>query len=405
MEAWNRNYRKGLYIAICVILIPFLIYAHLLIDPSITTISFFSFNYQHSSFETQTFLWILSNSLVPFLLLIIMFFTTYPKWKYGLLLLIFLYFLNMATIVDIFPDYLQALLSLKGFLIGLPLIIFIIFRDKRNSKSAEEININHTELETIKLGLDNSFKKFMNSILSTKGAKFNLSSYHYLRKIIYLKIALREKYSHSLTRLTLEKRKTVFLFDAAVILLFVVIILLWFLPYQISDHQKSIEFMGLFINDHGFNDVSIFIWFVTRKLIVIIFLSLWFITCPFWWRYAILSPLIIYSYQFWEAFQNVSSLDAYSNIKILPLVLLNVLLVLLISKRIMYKAKFLTLYESILGEIEEILEQLKGEYPTEVAKTISEIKSNRKTHSEAAYRKQLKSLERELSARLDLKEG
>ncbi len=79
---------------------------------------------------------------------------------------------------------------------------------------------------------------------------------------------------------------------------------------------------GFTIEKNGFIDLRAFTWFILHKFIVILFSPIWFITSEHWWKYAILSPLIFFSYQFWEAFQDVSQLDAIGNIKVFPLVLL-----------------------------------------------------------------------------------
>ncbi|MBT8264009.1 MAG: hypothetical protein KJN75_01600, partial [Muriicola sp.] len=136
---------------------------------------------------------------------------------------------------------------------------------------------------------------------------------------------------------------------------------LWFIDSQIPRGILEIEFLGTKITNNGFNDVNIFIWFVSRKLIVVIFLSLWFITCHHWWKYAIISPLLLFTYQFWEAFQNVESLDAIGNAKVFPLVLLSVLLVIITSRLVKYQTSLLEFYESINTEVDQIIEELKHE--------------------------------------------
>jgi len=405
MEAWNEKYRKGLCIAVCIILIPLLNYVHLLFSPVSNSIDLFFIQFEHSSLGIQTVLWALLNSLISFLLLVIMFFSTIPYWKYILLPFIFLYFLNIAVAVEILPDFPGVIFSIEGFLFGLPIILIILLIDKYISTPAKYITISHSLLEHLHSKLNHSIKNFMNKILYTKDARLNLSTYQYLRKILYIKIALQDKYISSLTRLKHKKKKSILLSDAVIVFSFMLILILWYIPYKIPDGIESIEIVGFIIQDHGFKDVSIFLWFVTRKFTVIAILTIWFVTCPFWWRYALFSPLIIYSYQFWEAFQDNTILDSYSNLRVLPLVLINIAVVLLISKMVKSKARFLVMYEDMSEEIEEILEEMKGEYPREVAKVIADLKSKKNDHSHEAYRKQLKALERELSARLNFKKG
>jgi len=82
---------------------------------------------------------------------------------------------------------------------------------------------------------------------------------------------------------------------------------------------------------------------------------LWFVICRHWWKFAILSPIILYSYQFWEATQDVSFLDEASNIKAFPAIFCVVLLLLMISKAIKYRVEILIMYEHLTEEIEDLL--------------------------------------------------
>jgi hypothetical protein len=86
------------------------------------------------------------------------------------------------------------------------------------------------------------------------------------------------------------------------------------------------------IESYGFQTVKIFIWYVSQKLVLAVILIIWFITSPYWWRWAILSPLIFYTYQFWEAFQPESQIESAGTLNVFPLVFATITLVLLISR-------------------------------------------------------------------------
>ncbi len=130
--------------------------------------------------------------------------------------------------------------------------------------------------------------------------------------------------------------------------------LFWFIHYLIP--EKQVWDLGIIqVHNNGFLNVRIFVWFLLQKLIILIPLVLWFITCQHWWKYAILSPIILYSFQFWEATQDVSSLDAAGNIKAFPAIFCVVLLLLMISKAIKYRVEILMMYEHLTEEIEVLL--------------------------------------------------
>ncbi|MGB5229134.1 MAG: hypothetical protein WBN55_12785 [Eudoraea sp.] len=131
--------------------------------------------------------------------------------------------------------------------------------------------------------------------------------------------------------------------------------LLWFTHFLIPKNKQILDFGIIQLSNNGFLNVRTFVWFLLQKLIILIPLVLWFITCQQWWKYAILSPIILYSYQFWEATQDVSLLDAAGNIKAFPAIFCVVLLLFLISKAIKYRVEILIMYDHLAEEIEDLL--------------------------------------------------
>jgi hypothetical protein len=244
----------------------------------------------------------------------------------------------------------------------------------------------------------------VHSILNLKNEKNHLSSYNYLKQLFYLKQSFQDRYSDVLNENRLITGNHFSILNTVMIFsLFLLIYWLWFMPFFVQDGTISFNLLGYKVGSYGFLDASTFFWFVTRKLIIIIFLSLWFITSPHWWRFAILSPLAIYSFQFWEAFQDVSELDALSNLKIFPLVLLNLILTLLISRFVKYRVKLILTYQEISQEMEKIIEELTTESSREITNTLEKIRKAKRKGKK--YREQLKALEKELAAKLDLRNG
>ncbi|GGD38419.1 hypothetical protein GCM10011361_01960 [Muriicola marianensis] len=113
--------------------------------------------------------------------------------------------------------------------------------------------------------------------------------------------------------------------------------------------------------------------------------------------------MIIYSYQFWEAFQDVTELDSVGNLRVFPLVILNVALVITLSRFVKYRSQFMAVYEEISREVDEMLNEMKSKYPQEVGATLERIRKGKK--GKEYRRQQLKALEEEIEARLDLTKG
>ena len=103
-------------------------------------------------------------------------------------------------------------------------------------------------------------------------------------------------------------------------------------------------------------------------------MTLWFLSSQQWWKYAILSPIILYSYQFWEAMQDINTLDAAGNIKAFPAIFCVVLLLIIISKGIKYRVQILIMYEQLTEEIENLFKNTDFKANTVLYKNIKQIK-------------------------------
>jgi hypothetical protein len=117
--------------------------------------------------------------------------------------------------------------------------------------------------------------------------------------------------------------------------------------------------MGFTIENEGFEDVLALLWFLSIKVVVLIPLCIWYVTCQNWWKYAILSPIILYAFQIWEAFQDREALDAYGNIRAFPAVFVVVVVVVSLSIAVQYRSKILDLHDGIKLEIEALLGQME----------------------------------------------
>ncbi|MBT8205084.1 MAG: hypothetical protein KJP14_03450 [Eudoraea sp.] len=178
---------------------------------------------------------------------------------------------------------------------------------------------------------------------------------------------------------------------------------LWFSHYLIPDGVKSYWLGPLKIHSNGFTDASTFLWYSSKKFVMIILLVLWFFSTYNWWRYALLSPIILYMYQFWESFQDINSLDAYGNVKVFPLVFLSVLLVLAFSHVVRLQSRTLDTYEEISIEIDRLIKKLGkersgvGDYRNRYQKILDRLVHSK---SEEAQLAELTRLQQELRGKI-----
>jgi hypothetical protein len=78
--------------------------------------------------------------------------------------------------------------------------------------------------------------------------------------------------------------------------------------YLPSDPEATISLFGLEIDKNGFQDISIYIWFLLGKIVPLYLLVIWFFTCKHWWYHIILIPILMYAFQI---FEGVISEDDY----------------------------------------------------------------------------------------------
>ena len=119
---------------------------------------------------------------------------------------------------------------------------------------------------------------------------------------------------------------------------------------------NSIEIAGFTLTSHGFFDVRSFIYYFNVKFLIISLLSIWFLSTIHWWRYAILSGIILNTHQLWEGFQeDLLLIDEVEYFYSLPYIAVLIAVLVIVSKSIKYYSKIIYLYEGICLEIEQII--------------------------------------------------
>ncbi|MBT8180215.1 MAG: hypothetical protein KJO53_01370, partial [Eudoraea sp.] len=176
----------------------------------------------------------------------------------------------------------------------------------------------------------------------------------------------------------------------------------------IQIHQfvpESLERIDLGITTlkkNGFINITTFIYFFTSKLSVLISLIVWFLSCSYWWKYAIISPIALFTYQSWEVWEDLKSFDAHGNLAVISVVLIIILFVLTLSRFANYKAEVLDLYEYLNSEIENHLS--KESITSNIVQYKKKYKDLRQVNYEGTmikdYLSNLNDLKEELNKRL-----
>ncbi|MGB5821342.1 MAG: hypothetical protein WBG90_17790 [Saonia sp.] len=206
----------------------------------------------------------------------------------------------------------------------------------------------------------NKFKNYSNIGINNKSNDesfpengFNVRDYS---KLYYSKILIKNEIAnYKFVDSTVGTSKKA---EPFIVTILILIPLSYYSYLLIPEGQEVLDFGWFNIGNYGFNDVRIFLWYVYIKLFVLIPLCIWFITSTNWWRYSLFSPIIIYTYQLWEAVQDeIELVDETAYLDALPIILLLLFFLLILSHFIRYQSKILDLYNGIGNEIENLFEQ------------------------------------------------
>lgn len=70
--------------------------------------------------------------------------------------------------------------------------------------------------------------------------------------------------------------------------------------YVSTDPEATLNFLGITIGNNGFQNVSVYLWFLLGKIVPMYLLLIWFFTCKDWWYHIIIIPILMYAFQIFE---------------------------------------------------------------------------------------------------------
>jgi hypothetical protein len=352
---WLGKYKQDVSMALFIIGLPFMIYLHLLFSDNTKEFIIFGLDHVHGFENNQTFAWYVLGSLIPLMGLLLIFFTTFEKWKYSLIPLMILFFNALMYNLNVFEDYNDVYSSVRGLIILLLfidwifLIDFYLFRSYRNNilkQDLREFLSNQFRSEFVEL--EEKFKSIINE-------KKIITPKKYLHKLLNAKLFLSKRIEEFIIKNYEKSNSTLKRSDWIIIIIICLNTSLWFTNKLVPIGTERIDLGWFHIDSNGFLDVNIYIWYLSNKFIMITPLLLWFFTCKHWWRYAILCPLTLYAFQFWEAYQNVNDLDSVGNSKVFPIILIMLFILYAISRLLKYVIRLMYYVDYIAMESEDIL--------------------------------------------------
>ncbi|PWL39250.1 hypothetical protein DKG77_12235 [Flagellimonas aquimarina] len=75
----------------------------------------------------------------------------------------------------------------------------------------------------------------------------------------------------------------------------------------IPDGKEKIDLLIFSLTSNGFGDAGTALYYYLTKLVPLVLLVFWFVTCKNWWYHTILIPISMYAFQLYSSFASDSS--------------------------------------------------------------------------------------------------
>nr|WP_299172993.1 hypothetical protein [uncultured Allomuricauda sp.] len=95
----------------------------------------------------------------------------------------------------------------------------------------------------------------------------------------------------------------------------------------IPDGQEEVKLFFFTLTSNGFLDAGTAIYYYLIKLVPLVLLVFWFVTCKHWWYHAILIPIAMYSFQLYSALNSSESSDLIDENEILYVIAVTMVIV------------------------------------------------------------------------------
>ncbi|WP_452226931.1 hypothetical protein [Lacinutrix cladophorae] len=184
--------------------------------------------------------------------------------------------------------------------------------------------------------------------------------------------------------------------DVVVALLILVLPFLFYL-YKLAPDTPIWDTGWLLIDSGIWESANLYLWLFCTKLLIIISLSIWFVTCKHWWRYVILVPLIIELFKFSSFYKKSEVIDEIEYLQGLPFIIPVILFILFISKKINYYSNYIDLYNEMNNEVESILSDLEYNNNSLVKEEFKNLKKKKSLLSKVEYKNELLRLRKQLA--------
>lgn len=125
--------------------------------------------------------------------------------------------------------------------------------------------------------------------------------------------------------------------------------------YLPEDPRATLQWFGVIIDRNGFLDLKTYGWFMLGKLVPLLLLTIWFLTCKHWWYHIILIPMMMYAFQIFETLYSEDKfIDTRNVLWLLPVCMVVIPIVYFIRIKLYDKYVHGIDLEAIEAEIKDI---------------------------------------------------
>ncbi|WP_088341200.1 hypothetical protein [Robiginitalea sediminis] len=281
-----------------------------------TTVSIMGFDWTHNALNNQSFVWLILNDLGPLSILMTMFVAMRNKYKYALYPFILYYSLDIIS-VFLWSSISVTLFKIETIIILMILILFLTIFQGGGNKETDRYDRLITFKLLVQEFLNRKLRKLNNCIEDVlareKDGALLKRTYTIYRSLEVLACHAPLQVKNNFGKDTPIRTSRIAILSFSFLLLFI-----WnFIP----DGGK-ISIGSLEIGSNGFVSSKLFIWYILGKASIIITLLVLLSISRHWWKYSLIVPITLYSYQFYRAFLPKTNIEAESDLPIIPIILL-----------------------------------------------------------------------------------
>lgn len=365
MSKYNRTiYIKEGIVAFLIVTLPFMIFLHLLFSETDDYIMFFNYAYHHNYLSAQAFVWTFLTLLTQIILLTIWFFECSYRWKWFILAPLTFRLSYFLKHVFTYPKIIEEHITLFTlFIITIYLVLIMLLSKYLHLGYLQKHSITSLGTNSILLS-----KNTISSILKFRATKKNYK-YIPLTDLVHLESTLSEEIKKHVK----VERNSIFALDLLIILMLICSAILVYVHLLIPENKSFIHIFNFKIGSAGFTEVQIMVYVLSNKAANFLYLLIWFVTSYKWYKYALLSPILMTAYQIWELFQPYKIIDEYSLLTLLPWIVGLSAVLVFIGVKVNYVNLIIDYQKEISTKIDELITKNAKAFTPQEKESLSHI--------------------------------